>query len=124
MTISDALREFEARGYIGQFVIRPTGLVECTACSHGHRPRDLALEAMRRTEGPSDPSDMVFVGALRCPNCGQAGTAVMTYGPTAPAEHADVLRELDDQRKTAHVPHEVGDASLVHDSGWLRGPDG
>ena len=126
MTIADALREFEARGYIGQFLIRPGGQVECRHCGVTHRPKDVPLEAMRRIEGVSDPSDMVFVGALRCTNCGETGTATINYGPLASADDAAVLREFDNQRAAAAMTQRSAheDSSLVRDTGWLRGPDG
>lgn len=125
LTIADALREFEARGYVGQFLIRPEGLIECRKCGETHRPRDVALESMRRVEGASDPADMVFVGALRCPSCGEIGTATLKYGPHAEAGDAEILRELDNQRPARAMTQraERGDDSLVSDTGWLRGPD-
>ena len=123
LTISDALREFESRGYIGQFIIAEEGKVECTSCGKSHRPREVSLEAMRRIEGASDPADMVYVGALQCPRCGARGTAIVNYGPTASPEHAAVLRELDDRRDVPGLSERAADDALVSDSGWLRGPD-
>ncbi|HET6405018.1 MAG TPA: hypothetical protein VFH78_10250 [Candidatus Thermoplasmatota archaeon] len=125
-TIADALREFEGRGYIGQFLIREGGQVECRNCGTAHRPREVALEAMRRVEGVSDPADMVFIGALRCPACGYTGTATIKYGPNASADDATVLRELDNHRaaSAATLRSSREDHSLVRDSGWLTGPDG
>ena len=124
LTIADALREFEQRGYVGQFVIREGGAVECEACHTQHRPKDVAVEAMRRVEGVSDPADMVFIGALRCPHCGRSGTATMKYGPEASREETIVLREIDHDRLSTDITKSVGDDSLVRDSGWLDGPDG
>lgn len=126
LSIADALREFEGRGYIGQFVVRPGALVECTRCGTQHKPENVPLESMRRIEGASDPADMVFIGALSCPRCGQHGTAIVQYGPQADADHAAVLRELDDHRMSSAMMRRIegDDPSLVHDSGWLRGPDG
>ena len=123
LTIADALREFEARGYVGQFVIQPGGSVECTVCGEKQSPRKLPLESMRRIEGASDPADLVFIGALRCANCGARGTAVVPYGPQATPESAHVLRELEDARESAAQSDRYDDRSLVHDTGWLHGPD-
>lgn len=124
LTIADALHELEDRGYTGQFVVRPDGAVECQTCCVQHRPSRVPLEAMRRVEGASDPSDMVFVGALRCPHCGSLGTTTLKYGPEAPPEVALVLRELENQRAATLHTREDADASLVSDTGWLPGPDG
>jgi hypothetical protein len=38
---------------------------------------------------------MLAVAALRCTKCGAMGTLVMTYGPEATEDDADVLRRLD-----------------------------
>ena len=124
MTIADALREFEDRGYIGQFSIRKGGSVECANCGTAHRAGEVSLEGMRRIEGVSDPADMVFIGALRCPECDAIGTATINYGPLASAADAEVLRALDDHRAATAMTHATpGDGSLVRDTGWLTGPD-
>lgn len=124
LTIADALREFEARGYIGQFAIRDGGIIECTGCHQSLAPREMGLESMRRIEGVSDPADMVFVGALQCPRCGRQGTAVIGYGPNADPAHGEVLRELRDRRPSRDLTDATpDDGSLVRDTGWLRGPD-
>ena len=49
---------------------------------------------MRRTEGVSDPDDMLAVVALTCPQCGAAATAVLGYGPEAAEDDSEVLRTL------------------------------
>lgn len=73
---------------------RPGGVLVCFVC---HREFDAGaadLVAMRRTEGASDPGDMVAVAALKCPNCGTKATAVLGYGPEAEEDDAEVLRRL------------------------------
>lgn len=125
LTIADAIHEFESKGYLAHFVVREGAAVKCTECGARLRPSDVPLEAMRRTEGASDPADMVFVGALRCPACGAQGTAVLSYGPTASPEEAEVLRELENRRLSTLLSQRAGDdRSLVSDTGWLSGPDG
>jgi hypothetical protein len=37
---------------------------------------------------------MVMVVRLRCPECGTGGSLVLSYGPDASAEDADVVRTL------------------------------
>lgn len=49
---------------------------------------------MRRTEGASDPSDMVAVVAVKCPHCGTKATAVLGFGPESDEDDAEVLRRL------------------------------
>ena len=121
LSIADALREFEARGYVGQFAIVEGGEVKCNACGHAHQPADVSLDAMRRVEGVSDPADMLFIGALQCPHCGARGTAIVNYGTLAQPDDAAALRGFEDQ--LPRPAHEHDDA-LVSDTGWLKGPDG
>jgi len=94
-TLLDAIHGLEAFGYHGQFIARSGGRIECVACK-----RESAAEAMRcdliyRLEGASDPSDMLAVGALRCPRCGSHGTLVLNYGPEADKNDDDALRRLE-----------------------------
>lgn len=118
-TIDDFLRAFARDGYTGHFVVHRDGRIECSACHRRLAPRDVTVRSMRRVEGASDPSDMSVVGALECTNCGAHGTATFLYGVHAPPEHAEALRNLHQERATQRTEN---DASLVHDSGWLRGP--
>lgn len=124
MTIADALREFEARGYVGQFGIREEGRVECNACGHHLEAARVGLDGTRRIEGVSDPADMVFVGALRCPDCGNRGTAVIPYGPGSTPESAKTLRALEASRHETLRQHAGEVDPSVRDTGWLEGPDG
>lgn len=124
MTISDALREFEGRGYRERFSVREGGLVECGRCGAEIAPAEVRMESMRRMEGASDPADMVIIGALVCPRCDAHGTATLQYGPMAPPEHAVALRALADHRPSAELSRQaITGISGVRDSGWLPGPD-
>lgn len=124
LSINDALREYESRGYSGQFAAREGGLVECLSCSHQMTPEVVPLESMRRVEGASDPADMCVISALECPECHAMGTATFCYGPGATAEDAEVLRRLEDLRPSHAASVRSGDdASMVRDSGWLRHED-
>jgi hypothetical protein len=49
---------------------------------------------MRRTEGASDPDDMLAVVGLTCPRCGTQGTAVLGYGPEADPDDAEIVVRL------------------------------
>ncbi len=57
------------------------------------------MHALRRTEGASDPADMLAVVALCCPACDTRGTAVLNYGPEATVDDAEVLVGLEDERR-------------------------
>ena len=53
----------------------PGGIVECGQCHVAHRADTLELHRLERLEGDSDPSEMLAVCAVSCPNCGIKGCA-------------------------------------------------
>ena len=104
LTILDAIRGYEARGYLGQFAAREGGAMECFTCHRISPPSDVRLDSLRRIEGVSDPADMALVAALKCPNCGAEGTATFKYGPGATPEEGEALRLIEDVRACMAVP--------------------
>jgi hypothetical protein len=96
--LGEALATYEAEGYTGQLGAADGGLVICYTCHQTSAPGDVALRALTRTEGASDPDDMVAVAAVTCPRCDTKGTLVLHYGATASTEEDDVLRALEDLR--------------------------
>ena len=99
MTIAEVMRGFESRGFVAQMVPRSGGRVRCGHCHQEAPAADFHLEELRRTEGASDPADMTAVVALRCPHCGEGGTAALKYGPGASVEEAELLRLVEDDRR-------------------------
>jgi hypothetical protein len=71
------------------------GTVRCGECGQASPAGDFALEALRRTEGASDPGDMSAIAAITCPSCGTKGTVVLRFGPEAGEADEDVLAALD-----------------------------
>ena len=102
-TIDDIIRDYEKRGYGGQFATRLQGVLHCYACGEDEPAAQAPVLAMHRVEGTSDPSDMALVAAVECPACGDHGTLVLSYGPEVSAEDAGVLSELLDDRDQAHI---------------------
>ncbi|MDQ4132557.1 MAG: hypothetical protein M3179_04965 [Actinomycetota bacterium] len=92
--LSEILAELEADGYRSQMAARPDGQVVCFNCHQVSDAAALEVAALRRTEGVSDPADMLAVAALTCPNCGAKGTIVLGYGPEADDDDAEVLAGL------------------------------
>src|SRR5579859_6028676 len=83
MTLSEALDRFQEAGFRSQFAARENATIECFSC-HTTSPADsVELAALIRTEGASDPDDMIAVAALRCPRCGARGTVALKFGPAA-----------------------------------------
>lgn len=94
-TLVEVIRRLEEDGYTAQMAAEPGGMIRCFTCRHDSPADHVHLDALRRTEGASDPADMVAVAAVRCPNCGARGTVVLKYGPGATPEEAEVLALLD-----------------------------
>ena len=124
-SIRDFLTEYAGQGYTTTFIVRPAGRLECRAFGERVPAGEVAVRSMRRVEGVSDPSDMSIVGALECPRCGALGTATFCHGAHCPPEDGEVLRALQNQRhaRSETLRGQDDDASLVSDSGWLRGPE-
>ncbi len=93
-TLGEILRTLEAAGFTAQMAARPVGQIICLACRQESAAADFDLQAMRRTEGASDPDDMLAVVGLACPNCGARGTAVLGYGPDSDPDDAEVVLRL------------------------------
>src|SRR5439155_18865950 len=80
-SLSEILAMYEAEGFTAQFGARPGGRIVCFSCRYEGPATDFELVSLARTEGASDPDDMLAVAALRCAKCGADGTLVMGYGP-------------------------------------------
>jgi len=90
---------FEKDGYTGQMAARPGGRLMCFTCHHESDVSDVEVEFLRRTEGASDPDDMLAVVALTCPRCATRGTVVLGYGPEVAEDDAEVLLRLASPRE-------------------------
>lgn len=97
-SLIDIITSFERAGYRGQMAARPEGRIICFTCHQESDAATVAMEELRRTEGASDPDDMVAIVALLCPHCGTRGTLLLNFGPEATAEDVAVLSRLVDRR--------------------------
>ncbi len=102
-TMAEALARYEAEGYTSQFAATDDAAVICYTCHQRSAAADVTLRALIRTEGASDPDDMVAIAAVVCPRCGAHGTLVLHFGAMAPVEHDEVLRALEDRREADGV---------------------
>ncbi len=93
-TLTEILATLDAAGFSAQMAARPDGMILCLTCRQESPAADFVLEAMRRTEGASDPDDMLAVVGIACPKCGTKGTAVLGYGPEADSDDAEVVVRL------------------------------
>lgn len=95
-TLVEVIRRLEKDGYVGQMAAAEGGMIRCFSCHQDSRAAEVHIQLLRRTEGASDPADMVVVAALICPRCGAKGTVALKYGPEASPEEAEALQLLDD----------------------------
>ena len=93
-TLTEIIATLEAAGFTGQMAARPGGMLQCLTCRQESGADEFTLGAMRRTEGASDPDDMLAVVGLTCPRCGTRGTAVLGYGPETDPDDAEVVVRL------------------------------
>ena len=99
--LDELLATFAEGGFTCSMTPLAGGSVRCGECSQASPAGDFAVEALRRTEGASDPGDMAAVVALTCPSCGMKGTVVLRFGPEAGEADDDVLAALDRPGGTA-----------------------
>lgn len=93
-TLTEIIATLEAAGFTGHMAARDAGMIACLTCRQASPAADFKLGAMRRTEGASDPDDMLAVVGLVCPNCAAKGTAVLGYGPDSDPDDAEVVVRL------------------------------
>ena len=101
--LAEALKRFEQDGFTAQLAAREGGKVVCYKCHKDSNPHDVELDALIRTEGASDPDDMMAIAAVVCPHCGAKGTLVLHFGALAPPEHDEVLSALEDRRTASGI---------------------
>ena len=103
-SLSEILAMYEGQGFTSQLGTRPGGRIVCFSCHFEAPAEEFELVSLSRTEGASDPDDMLAVAALRCPQCRCQGTLVLNYGPESSVEDADVLKRLEAVDKTRENP--------------------
>ena len=89
------LEDLDDKGFREEFRVKAGGHIVCGVCGHDGPASEAEIMEMRRVEGQSDPADMAVIVGLRCRGCAHEGALVLTYGPNATAEDADVLQALD-----------------------------
>ncbi len=103
-SLGEILAMYEADGFTEQLGVRPGGRIICFSCRFEGPAEDFELVSLSRTEGASDPDDMLAIAALRCPQCKASGTLVLNYGPEANEDDVQVLRRLEAVDKTRENP--------------------
>jgi DNA-directed RNA polymerase subunit N (RpoN/RPB10) len=89
--LDEIVDDCSRQGADGQFQAELGGSIRCLTCGRTSPARQHSANDVTRLEGPTDPSDMLIVIPVECPHCGAKGPMVLSYGPEATAEGADVL---------------------------------
>lgn len=97
-TLTSLLKLLRDEGFERDMFVTGSATLRCGVCGQESLPSQVAVHAVRRVEGASDPADEAAVLALSCPACGARCTAVVRYGPEADPQDGEVLRRLEDGR--------------------------
>ena len=108
MTLLEVIRALEKDGFAGQFGVAGDGTVRCFSCRTESPAEAVPVQRLSRTEGASDPADMVVIAAVRCPHCDTRGTLALKYGPGASPEEAEILAHLDDRDRRRRMAPAAG----------------
>ena len=92
--VGEIMATLEAAGFGAQMAARPGAMILCFTCHRESAASEVDVHSLSRTEGASDPADMLAVAGLICPRCGARGTVVLGYGPEADPDDAEVLVSL------------------------------
>jgi len=103
-SLSEILAMYEAKGFTSQFGARPGGRIVCFGCHFEAPAEEFELVSLSRTEGASDPDDMLAVAAVTCPKCGTKGVLILNYGPESSEEDVEVLQRLEAVDKERENP--------------------
>lgn len=93
-TVTDAVADLRADGYVTDFSVAEGGLLRCGQCQGLHDPAHAQVTHIVRFEGETDPGDEAIVFALTCSECAMRGTLVSAYGASVGADEATVVNAL------------------------------
>jgi len=115
-TLTDVLEAYSSAGFTSSFSATEGAALECHECGAISPANTVAMSSLRRLEGASDPDDMVAVVAVTCPKCSSKGTLILGFGPAAPAEDGDVLKDLQDLRDEGSLPGNSAPGEAIGDA--------
>lgn len=92
--IGEAATWLSEAGYPGRFWPTPEGRVHCQTCGADSEPGQVEEHERLRTEGQSDPDDMLILIGVQCPKCHARGSLLLPFGPRANPAEARILLGL------------------------------
>jgi len=102
-TVTAILDDLCAQGWTGQFSTQPDAVVRCYSCRTDSEAAAVCVDSIRRTEGASNPEDMLALVTVTCPSCQAKGVLTLNYGPEGSNDDSDVLLHLRDERSDGDV---------------------
>lgn len=94
----EVLDRFRRAGWTENHTTTDDGQLRCGNCRTISAPGSVRIDAKHRTEGASDPQDMLYVFGFSCPACASRGVVVAGYGPTASEPDQQLIAALGDNR--------------------------
>jgi hypothetical protein len=104
----EVLDRFGRAGWTSNHTTTTDGQLRCGDCHTVSAPGSVRIDAKHRTEGASDPQDMLYLFGFSCPACGARGVVVAGYGPTASEPDQRLIAALGDDHDAVDP---VADAS-------------
>ena len=98
MSLVQVLERFRRKGWTANHQATSDARVRCGSCHAVSHARSIDIGAKHRTEGASDPQDMLYVFGFACPTCEAKGVSVAGYGPAASARDQALVAALGDDR--------------------------
>ena len=96
-TLTEALTDLRARGFIHNFNLEPDAL-HCAELDLRLHPEHFTIDEQYRFEGMSDPDDNDIVYAISS-DAGVKGVLVNAYGPYADTLSSDLAAKLSPAEK-------------------------
>lgn len=90
------LESFRQAGWSANHTAVDEAHIRCGDCRTVSEAASIQIEARHRTEGASDPQDMLSVFGIACPACDSKGAIVVGYGPAASAQDDELMVALGD----------------------------
>lgn len=98
-SLLEVLEAFRRAGWDANHQTTPDARLRCGSCGAISDAASVEVGARHRTEGASDPQDMLYVFGFACPLCDAQGAAVAGFGPASSERDQKIvaaLRHSDD----------------------------
>lgn len=98
-TLSEAMARLVSDGYTEDVSAHDDGKLHCTGCRSICEPSDVAIDAVVRFEGDSNPDDEAVLFALDCG--AHKSLYAVAFGPGTPPNDVAAVRALTKQHRSS-----------------------